>query len=129
MYPSDLRYTKNHEWVRKGGDGTLTVGITDWAAKQLGEIMLIELLSTGIELGAGDSIGTVESVKAVTEVYAPVAGTIAAVNEAISGDPEPVNDDPYGEGWMITLRPSNAKDVDGLMTAAQYEVYLTAEAD
>src|ERR1044072_5765353 len=116
VYPSDLRYTNGHEWVRKGGDGTLTVGLTSWAAKQLGEVVFVELPAVSASFDQDEPFGTVESVK------------VASVNEELNASPEQVNDDSYGEGWMITLKPSDAKAYDGLLTAAQYEK-LVAEAD
>jgi glycine cleavage system H protein len=128
VYPSELRYTNDHEWARKGGDGTLTVGVTSWAAKQLGEVVFVELPAVGTSLEQEEPFGTVESVKAVSEMFTPVAGKVVSVNEALNDSPEHVNDDPYGDGWMITLRPSDAKAYDGLMTAAQYEKLVT-EAD
>ena len=129
MYPSDLRYTSDHEWARKASDGTLTVGITDFAQKQLGNIVFIEILSQADQdVGGGEAFGTIESVKAVTEVFAPVGGKITATNDAaLNEDPELVNTDPYGEGWLIKLRPSDAKAYDGLMTAKAYEDYLKTE--
>ncbi len=124
MYPTDLRYTKEHEWVRKEGDGTYTVGITHFAQKELGDVVFVEMSKEGTILEAGDELGTVESVKAVSEIFAPAGGTITAVNPAISDDPELVNTDCYGEGWFVKLRTSDGAQPTGLMTAAEYEAYL-----
>ena len=128
MYPTELRYTRDHEWVRKDGDGTLTVGLTAWAVKQLGEVVFVDQPAVGTDFDQEDTFGTIESVKAVSELFIPVAGKVVAVNDDLIDSPELVNDDPYGDGWMITLRPSDAKAYDGLMSAAQYEKLVT-EAD
>ena len=127
MYPEDLRYTKDHEWARKEGDGTWTVGITDFAQKQLGEVVFVELPRVGATFEATDSFGTVESVKAVSELYAPMACNVTAVNADLNDDPELVNSDPYGDGWYIKVKPSSASAHDSLMTAADYEAYLRDE--
>lgn len=124
-YPADLRYTDDHEWVRKDSDGTMTVGITAFATRELGEVVFVELPSVGVELDAGTEFGTVESVKAVSEVFMPMTGTIAAVNEELSGSPELVNDDCYGEGWFIRFRPSDASAYDELKTAEEYESFVS----
>jgi glycine cleavage system H protein len=127
MYPTDLRYTRDHEWVRKESDGTMTVGITEFAAKQLGEVVFVELPEVGRTLDAEEPLGTVESVKAVSEVYMPFGGEITAANAELNDSPELVNDDPHGDGWFIKVRPANAKDRDALMTAAAYEEYLKTD--
>ena len=127
-YPKDLRYTKDHEWVRKNSDGTVTVGITDFAQKQLGDLVFIELPPVGREHESGEAFGTAESVKAVTEIFAPVGGKVEAVNDELQGEPELANTDPYGDGWLIKLRPANTKELDDLLTAAQYEEFVK-EAD
>ncbi len=126
-YPKDLLYTKDHEWVRRNSDGTVTVGITDFAQKQLGELVYIELPKAGAEFGRWDEFGTAESVKAVTEIFAPVGGEVEAVNDALQGEPDLPNTDPYGEGWLIKLRPSNKQELDDLLTAAQYEEFVKEE--
>ncbi len=126
MYPEDLKYTAEHEWVRPVGDGddaVLRVGITAYAQEALGDIVFVTLPAAGAELTAGAAVGEVESTKSVSDVYAPLAGTVTAVNEALEGSPELVNSDPYGEGWMFDLRPA-----DGIEAALSDEVLLDAEA-
>ena len=125
MVPGDLRYTKDHEWIRVEGDEAL-VGITDYAADQLGDIVFVELPDVGRALEQHGTFGVVESVKAVSDLYAPVAGEVVAVNEALAGKPELVNDDPYGDGWMLRVRLADAAQADALLDAAAYE-QLTAE--
>jgi len=124
-YPTDLQYTKDHEWVRIAGDNA-TVGITDHAQKQLGDVVFVELPKVGDTFDAADPFGTIESVKAVSEAYMPVGGTITAINEALNDDPELINTDPYGEGWMIEIE-MNTKPT-GLLSAAEYESYIAEEA-
>jgi glycine cleavage system H protein len=126
-YPSDLRYTKDHEWVRKGSDGVMTVGITKFAANQLGDAVFVELPKVGQTLDEGEAFGTVESVKAVSELFMPMGGEITAVNEGLGDDPELVNTDCYGEGWMVRLRPSDKKEYDNLLTAAKYADWVKQE--
>lgn len=123
--PANLQYTKDHEWVRLDG-ANATVGITDHAQKQLGDVVFVELPKVGDTFEASEPFGSVESVKAVSEIYMPVGGTISAVNESLNDDPELVNTDPYGDGWMITIK-TTAKP-DGLLTAAEYEDYIKEEA-
>jgi glycine cleavage system H protein len=118
MYPSDLKYTKDHEWVRASG-AEAHVGITDYAQKQLGDIVYLELPEVGRELRKGDVFGTIESVKAVSELYAPVSGVVTAVNTALAERPEGVNADPHGS-WMITIKPEGGGDSADLLDAAQY---------
>ena len=125
MVPGDLRYTKDHEWIRVEGDEAL-VGITGYAADQLGDIVFVELPDVGRALEQHGTFGVVESVKAVSDLYAPVAGEVVAVNDALAGKPELVNDDPYGEGWMLRVRLADAAQADALLDAAAYE-QLTAE--
>ncbi len=121
--PGDLQYTKTHEWLRSEGD-TATVGITDHAQDELGDVVFIELPEKGASFGAGDAFGTVESVKAVSDLYAPVGGEVVEVNEALNDAPEKINEDPYGEGWIIRLRVSG----DGnLLSAEEYEKVLEEE--
>jgi glycine cleavage system H protein len=117
--PDDLRYTESHEWVRREGDGTLTIGITDHAQAALGDLVYVELPEVGKKLAARDAVAVVESVKAASDVYAPVAGEVIAVNDALSSAPEQVNADPYG-AWLFKLRPGDAGAVDGLLDAAGY---------
>ncbi len=120
MVPGDLRYTKDHEWVRVDGDEAL-VGITHYAADQLGDIVFVELPDVGRALDAHATFGVVESVKAVSDLFAPVGGEVVATNDALSGKPELVNDDPYGEGWMLRVKLADAGQADGLLDAAAYE--------
>jgi glycine cleavage system H protein len=119
MYPADLKYTKDHEWVRSG-DGEATVGITQYAQAQLGDVVFVELPAVGRTVAQGEVFGTIESVKAVSELYAPVSGEVTAVNEALSTAPETVNTDPHGAAWIIKVKPSNAGELDGLLDAAAY---------
>ena len=121
--PGDLQYTKTHEWVRREGD-TATVGITDHAQDELGDVVFIELPEEGASFGTGDAFGTIESVKAVSDLYAPVGGEVVEVNEALNDAPEKVNEDPYGEGWIIRLRVSGEGN---LLSAAEYEKVLEEE--
>ena len=117
-YPSDLKYTRDHEWVRVEG-GQARVGITDYAQKQLGDIVYLELPEVGRTLNQGEVFGTIESVKAVSELYAPVSGEVVEVNTAVSQRPESVNSDPHNT-WMIVLKPTNAGEMDGLLDSAAY---------
>jgi glycine cleavage system H protein len=121
-FPSDLRYTKNDEWVRVEG-GTATAGITDYAQEQLSDIVFVELPSAGQTFKQGDGVASVESVKAASEVYMPIGGTITQVNDSLSDSPELVNQDPYGKAWMVKFTPSNTGELDGLMDAAGYEAF------
>jgi len=118
--PEELRYTKDHEWVRLEADGTLTVGITDYAQGSLGDVTYVELPAVGKSFAEGDVFGVVESVKAASDLYLPVAGEIVATNPALVNTPEQVNSDPYGAAWMIRLKPADAAAVDGLLDAAAY---------
>jgi glycine cleavage system H protein len=120
IIPGDLKYTKEHEWVRPEGD-TVRVGITFYAQLQLGDVVYVELPKVGTELGADKAMGVVESVKAASDIYAPVAGTVMEVNAALADHPELVNTDPYGEGWMLVIRPSDPDALAGLLDAAGYE--------
>ncbi len=126
MVPGDLRYTKDHEWVRADGD-EVVVGVTEFAAHELGDVVFVELPAVGRSLEQHATFGVVESVKAVSDLFAPVAGEVTAVNGALGGQPELVNTDPYGEGWMLRLRVADAGQLDGLLDAAGYE-QLTAGA-
>ncbi|CAN5855394.1 glycine cleavage system protein GcvH [soil metagenome] len=118
--PEQFRYTEEHEWVDLIGDGTIRVGITDYAQDQLGDVVFVELPVSGSEIGAGDMFAEVESTKSVAEVYAPIGGTIETVNEALADSPELVNTDPYGEGWFVVLRPSEPPGEDAFMDAGAY---------
>jgi glycine cleavage system H protein len=117
--PDDLYYTEDHEWLRLE-DGTATVGITDFAQSELGDIVFVEIEPEGTELGQNDVFGTVEAVKTVSELYMPVGGTITAVNTELETAPERVNDDPYGEGWMVEIELADASEVEALMQADAY---------
>ncbi|MFM1746622.1 MAG: glycine cleavage system protein [Verrucomicrobiota bacterium] len=118
--PDDIRYAKSHEWLRRESDGTVTVGITDYAQNSLGDITFVQLPKVGASFGAGATFGVVESVKAASDLYAPVAGTIVAVNSALEGAPETVNRSPFGEGWLIRLKPADAAAGANLLDAAAY---------
>jgi len=117
--PSDLKYTKSHEWVRVEADGTVTVGITDHAQELLGDLVFVELPDVGKELAAEQEAAVVESVKAASDVYAPIAGTVVAVNDAVPDAPESVNQDAYA-AWLFKMKPANAADVDALLDATAY---------
>jgi glycine cleavage system H protein len=119
MFPNDRRYTKEHEWVMVAGSAA-TVGITDFAQRELGDIVYVELPEVGRVVALGDSLGTIESVKAVSEVYAPVSGTIAEVNPLLGDKPETINLDPHGAGWICKMKLSAAGELDALMDAAAY---------
>lgn len=118
--PKDLRYTASHEWARREGDGTVSVGITDHAQEQLGDIVFVEPPQVGRKVAAGEAVGVVESVKAASDIYAPVAGEIVAANGELSSAPEKVNEDAYA-AWMYRIKPDNAADLDKLLDAAAYE--------
>ena len=118
--PADLRYAKSHEWVQLAADGTALVGITDYAQNSLGDITFVQLPKVGAVLKAGETFGVVESVKAASDVYAPVAGTVIAVNSALDANPEKVNASPYADGWMLKLQPADPAAVAGLLSAADY---------
>jgi glycine cleavage system H protein len=119
--PAELRYAKSHEWLRAESDGTVTVGITDYAQNSLGDITYVQLPKVGTVLAAGQVFGVVESVKAASDLYAPVAGTVLAVNPGLDGAPETVNRAPYADGWMLKLRPADAKAAGALLDAAAYQ--------
>jgi glycine cleavage system H protein len=125
MVPSDLRYTKDHEWVRLDGDEA-TVGITDYAAGQLGDIVFVELPETGRTLAQFAAFGVVESVKAVSDLFAPLSGEVTAANDALHGSPELVNSDPFGEGWMIKIRLGTPAETDDLLDATAYDALTSA---
>lgn len=123
MYPSDFRYTKEHEWIKVTGD-TGTVGITDYAQHELGDVVFVELPKVGAKFNASQSFGTVESVKAVSEIYSPVSGEVVETNTALADAPETINKDPHGAGWMIKIRLTNPKELSNLMDAAAYQAYI-----
>jgi glycine cleavage system H protein len=124
--PEELSYTKDHEWVRVKGDQA-TIGITDHAQNQLGDVVYVELPKAGDKFEAAEPFGSVESVKAVSEIYMPVSGAVVAVNDSLNDAPEKVNEDPYGTGWMVVLQMSDPAQVDGLLTAIEYEDYIKSE--
>lgn len=120
MYPADLKYTSDHEWVRSGEGSVVRAGITDYAQDALGDIVFVQLPDVGTEVTAGDAVGEVESTKSVSDIYAPVSGKITARNDALDGQPDLVNSDPYGAGWMLEIEVGNPADVDALMDASAY---------
>jgi glycine cleavage system H protein len=126
VFPDDLKYTTEHEWLRSPGaaESSVRVGITDYAQEALGDIVYVSLPEVGSEVVGGSAIGELESTKSVSDVYAPLSGTIAAVNETLDGTPERVNSDPYGEGWLFELVPSDPATVEALMDAASYQAGL-----
>lgn len=123
MYPSDFYYTKDHEWIKVKGDEA-TVGITDFAQKQLGDVVYVELPKIGTQLTFHQSIGVIESVKAVSDVYSPVSGEVIEVNSKLNDSPELVNNDPHGQGWIIRLKIKDKKELEKLMSASEYEKFL-----
>jgi glycine cleavage system H protein len=123
MYPTDYLYSREHEWVRVDDD-VVVLGITEFAQQELGEVVFVELPEIGQVFDANDELGTIESVKAVAEVYTPVAGEVVEVNDAVVDDPELLNEDPQGEGWLLKIRFSSAADLKDLMNAEQYEEYV-----
>jgi glycine cleavage system H protein len=123
-YPSDRRYTAEHEWVRSSEDGSVRIGITSFAQDALGDVVYVSLPAVGDTVAVGDACGEVESTKSVSDLYAPVAGEIVAVNSALDASPELVNSDPYGEGWMYELRLSDPSAVDGLLDVEAYQQQL-----
>ncbi len=125
--PADLKYTKSHEWVRLNDDGTATIGITQHAQDQLGDMVYVEAPEAGRSLEAEEACAVVESVKAASDVYAPIAGEVVEGNEGLADAPETVNSDPYGEGWLMRIQPANAGDLDALLDAAAYEALVAAE--
>ncbi len=126
MYPADLRYTKQHEWVRLSGD-TAVVGITDYAQKELGDIVYVDLPRVDAKVEQGKVMGSVESVKAVSDIYSPVSGVIVEVNSALASAPEKLNESPHGDGWMVKVRLSAPGEMQGLLSAADYEKYVAEE--
>ena len=127
MYP-DFHYSKEHEWVQMDG-GTGTVGITDYAQEQLGDIVFVELPEVGKEFQAGDSMGTIESVKAVSDIYAPLAGKITEVNKALEEKPELINEEPHGQGWIVKIALADKSELDSLINKDDYEKFLSEEAE
>jgi glycine cleavage system H protein len=126
VYPEDLKYTSEHEWVRSPGEaeGSVRVGITDYAQDALGDIVFASLPEVGTEIEAGSAVGELESTKSVSDLYAPVSGTVVAKNDALDGTPELVNTDPYGDGWLFEVVPSESSAVDALLDASAYQASL-----
>lgn len=122
--PGDLLYTKEHEWLRREEDGSVTVGITDYAQSALGDLVYVELPEQGSDLVADGEMAVVESVKAASDVYAPISGSVVAVNEALADDPEKINSDPYGDGWIVRIQPADGIDESGLMSPDGYQALL-----
>ena len=125
--PEDHRYAKSHEYVHLEGD-VATIGITDYAQKELGDVVFVELPQVGSQLDAADELGSIESVKAVSELFSPVSGEVIEINEALADNPALVNTDPWGDGWMIRIRVSDATEIDELMTAEEYDEYIEKES-
>ena len=122
--PGDLLYTKDHEWLRREDDGSVTIGITDHAQSALGDLVYVELPEVGQDVDEGGDMAVVESVKAASDVYAPIGGSIAAVNEDLSDDPEKINSEPYGDGWIVRMQPSDAIDEGALMSPDDYQKFV-----
>ena len=125
--PEELRYNESHEWVRQEEDGTVTVGITDHAQAQRGDLVYVELPEPGLSLQANESLGVVESVKAASDIYSPIGGRVVAVNTALADAPEQVNADPYGEGWLVRLAPEDPGEIGALLDSEGYQAMLDSE--
>jgi len=125
--PSDLKYTKTHEWLRDNGDGTVTVGITDHAQELLGDVVYVELPEIETQLSADEACGVIESVKAASDLYAPLDGEVTEVNETLDDEPELINSGAFGEGWIFTMKPANPADMDELLDADAYEAFCQEE--
>jgi glycine cleavage system H protein len=128
MYPEEYHFTKDHEWIKVEND-EVVVGITDFAQKQLGDVVYVELPQVGAVLEFHQSLGVIESVKAVSDIYSPVSGEVIAINEELDGSPEMVNEDPHGKGWIIRLKLRDETEIDKLMTASEYEKFLEGLED
>lgn len=126
--PGELKYTKSHEWVRRNDDGSLTIGITDHAQDLMGDMVYVELPEVGATLSAGDDCAVVESVKAASDVYAPLDGEVLEINETVTDSPETINNDPYGDGWMFRVQPSDDSQLNELMDAEAYEELVESES-
>jgi glycine cleavage system H protein len=126
MYPSEYRYTKEHEWVHLEG-ATATIGITDYAQHELGDVVYVDLPKVGSALTAGKSLGTVESVKAVSEIYAPISGEVSETNATLSASPELINSDPHGKGWLVKVKAAAGADAKGLMDAVAYQAFIAEQ--
>jgi glycine cleavage system H protein len=125
--PEDLRYAENHEWTRLEDDGSVRVGISDYAQDALGDIVYVDLPEIGTSVGAGEAFGEIESTKSVAEIYAPIAGTITEVNDALDAAPEAINHAPYGAGWIVVITPAADASLDGLMDHEAYATYTEAD--
>jgi glycine cleavage system H protein len=126
--PADLKYTQSHEWIRVEADGTLTIGVTDHAQEALGDIVFLELPEAGRSLSAGEACAVIESVKAASDIYSPIAGAVTEVNSALASQPELVNKDAYGTAWMLRLKPSNPAELNNLLDANAYAAFIASEA-
>ncbi|MGA8205284.1 MAG: glycine cleavage system protein GcvH [Woeseiaceae bacterium] len=126
--PGDLLFTSEHEWLRRDDDGNVTIGITDHAQAALGDLVYVELPEVGLEVEGGGDLAVVESVKAASDVYAPIDGTVVEINEDLANDPEIINADPYGDGWLVKLQPNDDLDEDALLTPEAYQELLDEEA-
>ncbi|HYD47057.1 MAG TPA: glycine cleavage system protein GcvH [Terriglobales bacterium] len=127
-FPEDLKYSKEHEWVLVEGN-VVTIGITDFAQDQLGDVVFVELPAVGDKISQNDAFGVVESTKAVSDIYAPVTGTVVEINDDLPENPEMINEDCYGDGWMVKVEMSNPDEINALMNAAQYEGYTAEESE
>jgi len=127
MYPEDFRYTKEHEWVKPEGD-TALVGITDHAQQELGDIVYVDLPKVGAQIEKGKSLGSVESVKAVSDIFAPISGEVTAVNETLATSPEKLNEDPHGAAWLVKVRMKDPGEIKQLLNASDYQTYIGAES-
>ena len=125
--PGELKYVSSHEWIRVEGDGTVTIGVTDHAQEALGEVVFVELPDIDAEVSAGDDAGVVESVKAASDIYAPVSGVVVAVNDDLEDAPEMVNSDPYGDGWFFKLKLTDESELDDLLSADEYSAACEEE--
>jgi glycine cleavage system H protein len=128
-YPDDLVYTREHEWVREEDGGRIRVGITDFAQDALGDVVYVDLPVVGADVRAGEAFGEVESTKSVSDVYSPVSGTVSERNAALEDAPEMVNEDPYGDGWMLLIEATDPSELEGLLTAEQYREFVESDAD
>ncbi len=127
-FPDDLKYTREHEWVLLE-DNTVTVGITSYAEEQLGDVVFVELPAVGDKVTKDEAMGVIESVKAVSDVYAPASGTVVEINDDLPDNTEMINEDPYGDGWMVKIEINDPTDIDQLMTAAEYEQYVAEQGE
>lgn len=127
LTPSELKYASSHEWARLEEDGTVTIGISDHAQDALGDVVFVELPDVGITLAAGDEAGVVESVKAASDIYAPLSGEVIAINEQLEDEPETVNADPYNDGWFFKLQPSDTSELEALLSAEDYQQHCDEE--